>query len=73
MFEGEYQQNFHNSFQKHPILQYARENQNLILTPHIGGSTYDAWAKTNHTIEMANNFLRKVIVDLNHARRRKPN
>ena len=36
------------------------KNQNLILTPHIGGSTYDAWAKTEaHTIEMANNFLKK--------------
>lgn len=60
VFDGEYKQNFHNSFANHPVLQYARKNQNLILTPHIGGSTYDAWAKTEaYTIKMAENFFKK--------------
>ena len=60
VFEGEFEQDFDNNFPNHPVLQYARENENLIFTPHIGGSTYDAWAKTEaHTIEMAENFLSK--------------
>lgn len=30
----------------HPIISYARENENLILTPHIGGCTYESFEKT---------------------------
>jgi D-3-phosphoglycerate dehydrogenase len=29
-----------------PLLCYARENQNLILTPHIAGATHEAMAAT---------------------------
>jgi len=30
---------------------YAKSNTNLLITPHIGGSTYDAWRETEeHTI-----------------------
>ena len=29
-----------------PLLEYARNNQNLILTPHIGGATYESMYKT---------------------------
>lgn len=28
--------------QKHPLIQYANKNQNLIITPHIGGSTQES-------------------------------
>jgi D-3-phosphoglycerate dehydrogenase len=35
-----------------PLWEYAVTNNNLILTPHIGGSTRDAWAATEqHTIK----------------------
>ena len=27
---------------KHPLIQYANKNQNLIITPHIGGSTQES-------------------------------
>ena len=39
---------FSPSFQPkdHPVVRYAREHANLILTPHIGGSTKDAWSAT---------------------------
>ena len=39
---------FSPSFQPkdHPVVRYAREHANLILTPHIGGSTRDAWSLT---------------------------
>ena len=30
----------------HDLLQHARENDNLIITPHIAGSTVDAWEMT---------------------------
>ena len=30
----------------HPLVAYARENDNLILTPHIGGSVRSAWRDT---------------------------
>jgi D-3-phosphoglycerate dehydrogenase len=30
----------------HPLVVYARENENLIITPHIGGCTVESMAKT---------------------------
>lgn len=29
-----------------PLLAYARENDNLIISPHIGGATYESMART---------------------------
>jgi len=26
----------------HPLVQYARENENLVITPHIGGVTCES-------------------------------
>jgi len=31
---------------KHPLIKYAKNNDNLIITPHIGGATRDSMAKT---------------------------
>jgi D-3-phosphoglycerate dehydrogenase len=31
---------------QHPLVVYARENNNLIITPHIGGCTAESMAKT---------------------------
>lgn len=31
---------------QHPLLVYARSHDNLLITPHIGGATYDAMSKT---------------------------
>ncbi len=33
-------------FSQHPLIQYARKNQNLIITPHTGGAAIEAWQKT---------------------------
>jgi D-3-phosphoglycerate dehydrogenase len=30
----------------HPLLTYAREHDNLLISPHIGGSTVESFAKT---------------------------
>jgi D-3-phosphoglycerate dehydrogenase len=58
VFEGEFVPGFRERFPSHPVLRYAREHDNLILTPHIGGSTRDAWALTEaHTIDMVQEAL----------------
>jgi D-3-phosphoglycerate dehydrogenase / 2-oxoglutarate reductase len=46
VFDGEFVSGFKKSFKHHPLLEYAKANSNLIITPHIGGSTYDAWYET---------------------------
>lgn len=52
VFEDEFAPDFQSKFRDHPLWQYAQNHDNLILTPHIGGSTRDAWADTEmHTIE----------------------
>jgi phosphoglycerate dehydrogenase-like enzyme len=48
--DGEYQSNFESKFRKSRLLEYARNNDNLILTPHIGGSTVDAWFETERRV-----------------------
>ncbi len=59
VFEGEFVPGFQDRFPSHPVLDYARTHHNLILTPHIGGSTIDAWRLTEgHTIDMIESFLR---------------
>jgi D-3-phosphoglycerate dehydrogenase len=53
VFEGEFEKEFTHNFKNHPLLIYAKENDNLLITPHIGGSTIDAWRLTEEfTIKM---------------------
>jgi D-3-phosphoglycerate dehydrogenase len=50
--DGEYDVEF--DFAKTRVAAYARTHDNLILTPHIGGSTQDAWSETErYVIEKA--------------------
>lgn len=61
VFEEEFVPGFAERFPEHPVLRYGRERDNLILTPHIGGSTVDAWGLTErHAIDMALAHLRAV-------------
>ncbi len=46
VFEDEFKPGFQSGLCKHPLWLYAKSHDNLILTPHIGGSTLDAWAET---------------------------
>jgi len=39
-----------------PLIQYARIHENLIITPHIGGATYESMAATE--IFMAQKLIR---------------
>jgi len=43
---------------EHPLIRYAREHDNLIITPHIGGVTYESQAMTvRHIAEKLRDFL----------------
>jgi D-3-phosphoglycerate dehydrogenase len=56
VLRGEYAQTFDPS--THPLVQYARSHDNLIITPHIGGSTQDAWSETQaRVVELAIDFF----------------
>jgi len=46
MLEGEHLPGFSQGLNNHPLVVYARNHNNLILTPKIGGATVDAWART---------------------------
>ncbi len=54
VLEGEFNYNFSDSLDSNPLVKYAQSHDNLIITPHIGGSTIDAWAETElHVIKRA--------------------
>ncbi len=44
--DGEYDLRFSETFAHSRLARYARAHDNLVLTPHIGGSTVDAWTET---------------------------
>ena len=58
VLSGEFNPSF--SVSENRLWVYAKECSNLILTPHIGGSTVDAWEATQmHTINMAASTIRQ--------------
>lgn len=50
VLDDEFEQGFENSVKDHPLVIYACKHSNLIITPHIGGSTIDAWRLTQEFI-----------------------
>jgi len=50
VLEGEFDPKFPEIFLRSRILTYASTHKNLILTPHIGGSTEDAWYETQRRV-----------------------
>lgn len=48
VLNGEFEPGFEST--AHPLVAYAREHDNLLLTPHIGGSTRDAWRETERRV-----------------------
>ena len=46
VFDGEFKEDFKKNIHDHPFLNYAKKNDNVILTPHIGGSTIESWQMT---------------------------
>jgi D-3-phosphoglycerate dehydrogenase len=59
VFDGEYSLENRKILADSRLLQYAKTHNNLLLTPHIGGSTYDAWRLTEeYTIKLIFNELK---------------
>ena len=53
VLDGEFEPGFSKKVSAHSLVKYARANNNLLITPHIAGSTADAWFLTQRfTIEM---------------------
>jgi len=50
VIDGEFEPGFEQKLLTHPLVQYATKHSNLIITPHIGGSTIDAWNLTQEYI-----------------------
>lgn len=48
--DGEFDPDFSKTFRDSRIAREARRRDNLILTPHIGGSTLDAWYETERFV-----------------------
>lgn len=46
VFSGEFKLNYDELLKKSELLRYAKKYDNLLITPHIGGSTIDAWKMT---------------------------
>lgn len=38
------------NIETNPLVQYARENENLVITPHIGGNTYESRTRAEEFI-----------------------
>jgi len=54
VLDGEFDPEFKNRVLTHPLVKYAQDHTNLIITPHIAGSTEDAWHLTQqHVVEQA--------------------
>ena len=50
VFETEFIEEFETRLVQSPLWKYSQENNNLLITPHIGGSTKDAWEETEGRI-----------------------
>jgi D-3-phosphoglycerate dehydrogenase len=48
--DGEYDPEFSRRLADSRVARYARTHDNLVLTPHIGGSTVDAWQETERFV-----------------------
>lgn len=46
VLDNEFDPDFGTKVFEQPLVKYAASHDNLIITPHIGGSTYDAWSLT---------------------------
>jgi D-3-phosphoglycerate dehydrogenase len=54
VIHGEWEQHLEN----HPLIQYAREHDNLVITPHIGGVTFQSQRMAfAHTVEKLRQYL----------------
>jgi phosphoglycerate dehydrogenase-like enzyme len=50
VLDGEFEPGFEQRAHEHPLIRYAQRHKNLIITPHIAGSTKDAWSLTQRFV-----------------------
>lgn len=61
VLDGEFDRGFCDRVVEHPLVEYASAHDNLLITPHIGGSTVDAWRMTERfTIELVLKALTEI-------------
>ena len=53
VFPNEFSDNFNHTFANHPLYKEFLINDNIVLTPHIAGSTEDAWFLTQKKLLMS--------------------
>lgn len=64
VLDGEFKESFQDTMLENPLIQYSQKNHNLIITPHIGGSTKDAWHLTQaHVINQALSFFGQTVAE----------
>jgi len=57
IIEGEWS----DDISSHPLIKYSRENQNLVITPHIGGITFEAQKTAySHAIKKLYEYLLQI-------------
>ena len=62
VLDGEFEPDFSGRVLSHPLVRYAQTHDNLIITPHIAGSTEDAWHLTQrHVIEQTIEYMRRFL------------
>jgi phosphoglycerate dehydrogenase-like enzyme len=55
VIDGEYEPDLRN----HPLVRYANEHENLVLSPHIAGATWDSQRMTlDHMVRKLRDYLR---------------
>jgi phosphoglycerate dehydrogenase-like enzyme len=58
VLDDDFDQGFTDRLNQHPLVVYARSHDNLLITPHVGGSTVDAWKLTEeYTIRLVLDHL----------------
>jgi phosphoglycerate dehydrogenase-like enzyme len=50
VLDGEFIPGFPQTVSQHSLVQYANSHPNLVITPHIAGSTEDAWSLTQRFV-----------------------
>lgn len=50
LLEGEHLPDFKGGLKAHPLINYAKTHDNLVITPKIGGCTVDAWVTTERRV-----------------------
>ena len=55
--DGEFTPDFESKMASHPLIAYAESHSNLLITPHIAGSTLDAWSETESRVIHKSNEL----------------